>query len=233
MFHQKVQRVNSDVSLQQQNQRFSPGPRNDFKPLPLPLTPDVKVDLSRFPTSDWIKNDPLIRRWAREDAAAAAAAAKSSDTSNTTDVAQRTSEDDRTFSPSLETENTNSTSSSNPSPDNQIQRKRFLEPNLSRFPTSDWIKNDPLIRRWAREDAAAAAKSSDTSSIQAKLTVSTPGDKYELEADAMAAKVMAMPHTAIEPQQEAPNPTNPSVQRAVNEDKTVSTQLENRIQNAT
>jgi hypothetical protein len=49
----------------------------------------------------------------------------------------------------------------------------------------------------------------------------------------MAAKVMAMPHTAIEPQQEAPNPTTPSVQRAVNEDKTVSTQLENRIQNAT
>ncbi|MEG4323831.1 eCIS core domain-containing protein [Microcoleus sp. herbarium5] len=241
MFHQKVQRVNSDVSLQQQNQRFSPGPRNDFKPLPLPLTPDVKVDLSRFPTSDWIKNDPLIRRWAREDAAAAAAAAaKSSDTSNTTDVAQRTSEDDRTFSPSLETGNIDSTSSSNPSPENQIQNKRFLEPNLSRFPTSDWIKNDPMIRRWAREDAAAAAaaaKSSDTQktaqSIQAKLTVSTPGDKYELEADAMAAKVMAMPHTAIEPQQETPNPTTPSVQRAVNEDKTVSTQLENRIQNAT
>lgn len=187
MFHLKVQRVNSDVSLQQQNQRFSPGPRNDFKPLPLPTTPDGKVDLSRFPTSDWIKNDPTIRRWARKDATAAAA--KSSDTSSTTDVAQQTSEDDRTFSPSLETGNIDSTSSSNPSPDNPIQKKRFLEPNLSRFPTSDWIKNDPLIGRWAREDAAAAAKSSDTSSIQAKLTVSTPGDKYEQEADTMAAKV--------------------------------------------
>ena len=152
--------------------------------------------------------------------------------------AKRLTSEIRTFSPSLETGNIDSTSSSNPSPDNQIQKKRFLEPNLSRFPTSDWIKNDPMIRRWAREEAAAAAKSSDISktapsSIQAKLTVSTPGDKYELEADAMAAKVMAMPHTAIEPQQEAPNPTNPSVQRAVNEDKTVSTQLENRIQNAT
>ncbi|MEG3973029.1 MULTISPECIES: hypothetical protein [unclassified Microcoleus] len=48
--------------------------------------------------------------------------------------------------------------------------------------------------------------------IQAKLTVSTPGDKYELQADAMAAKVMAMPDSAIqtiarEPKQ--PHPTTP------------------------
>ena len=67
----------------------------------------------------------------------------------------------------------------------RLLENQLLEPNLSRFPTSDWIKNDPMIRRWAREDAAA--KSSDTpkiaSSIQAKLTVSIPGDKYEQEAD--------------------------------------------------
>jgi hypothetical protein len=58
-----------------------------------------------------------------------------------------------------------------------------------------------VLSRWAQEEAVA--QSSDTSkiapSIQAKLTVSTPGDKYEQEADAMAAKVMAMPDRAIDP----------------------------------
>jgi len=38
------------------------------------------------------------------------------------------------------------------------------------------------------------------SSIQTKLTVGTPGDKYEQEADTMAAKVMAMPDSAIQQQ---------------------------------
>jgi len=77
---------------------------------------------------------------------------------------------------------------------------------------------------------------SPTVKIQAKLTVSTPGDKYEQEADAMAAKVMAMPDTAIEPQQKTPfqpNSTTAAVQRTGQEDKTVSPELENRIQNAT
>ena len=38
------------------------------------------------------------------------------------------------------------------------------------------------------------------SSIQTKLTVGTPGDKYEQEADTMVAKVMAMPDSAIQQQ---------------------------------
>jgi hypothetical protein len=38
------------------------------------------------------------------------------------------------------------------------------------------------------------------SSIQTKLTVGTPEDKYEHEADTMAAKVMAMPDSAIQQQ---------------------------------
>ena len=73
-------------------------------------------------------------------------------------------------------------------------------------------------------------------SIQAKLTVSTPGDKYEQEADAIAAKIMAMPDSAISEQLLAPKQTNPTtaaVQRAAREDKTVSPELENRTQNAT
>jgi hypothetical protein len=118
----------------------------------------------------------------------------------------------------------------------QAERERLLAPMIARFPTSDWMKNDPLLRRWAQEEAAA--KSSETSkiapSIQAKLTVSTPGDKYEQEADAMAAKVMAMPDRAIEPfAPKQSNHTTTGLQRAVNEDKTVSPELENRIHNAT
>jgi hypothetical protein len=35
-------------------------------------------------------------------------------------------------------------------------------------------------------------------SVQTKLTVGAPGDKYEQEADSMAAKVMAMPDSAIQ-----------------------------------
>ena len=60
--------------------------------------------------------------------------------------------------------------------------------------------NDRVLLIWAREEAAA--KSSNTPSIapsiQAKLTVSTPGDKYEQEADGTAAKIMAMPDSAIQ-----------------------------------
>src|SRR4028119_2422092 len=35
-------------------------------------------------------------------------------------------------------------------------------------------------------------------SVQTKLTVGKPGDKYEQEADSMAAKVMTMPDSAIQ-----------------------------------
>jgi len=38
----------------------------------------------------------------------------------------------------------------------------------------------------------------NNSSIQTKLTVGAPGDKYEQEADSMAAKVMTMPDSAIQ-----------------------------------
>lgn len=73
-------------------------------------------------------------------------------------------------------------------------------------------------------------------SIQAKLTVSTPRDKYEQEADATAAKIMAMPDSAIQSiERSTPqsHPTTAAVQRAFERDRTVSPELENRIQNAT
>ncbi|AFZ10964.1 hypothetical protein Osc7112_6884 (plasmid) [Oscillatoria nigro-viridis PCC 7112] len=153
MFYQRVQKANSETPLRQQHNRLFPRPSDNFKPLPAPTTPDGRIDLSRLPTSDWMKNDQVLLRWAREEAAA----------------------------------------------------------NSSKTPEI------PL-------------------SIQAKLTVSTPGDKYELEADATAAKVMAMPDSALLSQQSASkqsNPTTDAVQRAGAEDKTVSPELENRIHNAT
>ena len=97
--------------------------------------------------------------------------------------------------------------------------------------------NDRVLLIWAREEAAA--KSSNTPSIapsiQAKLTVSTPGDKYEQEADGTAAKIMAMPDSAIQSiERSTPqsHPTTPGVQRAFEGDRTVSPELENRITNA-
>ena len=114
-------------------------------------------------------------------------------------------------------------------PDGQIQ--------LSRLPTSDWMKNDPLLLRWAQEEAAT--NSSDApelkESIQAKLTVSTPGDKYEQEADLMAAKIMAMPDPAIQPRETSPcvaNFTTKVAQRTPHDNKTVSRDLESRIANS-
>ena len=81
---------------------------------------------------------------------------------------------------------------------------------VDRLLKSNWTKIDPVLSRWAQKEAAA--KSSETQqiapSIQAKLTVSTPGGNYEQEADAMAAKVMAMPDRAIEPQQIASKQSN-------------------------
>jgi hypothetical protein len=237
MFYQRVQKANSQTPVRQQNNRLFPRPSDNFKPLPAPTTPDGRINLSRLPTSDWMKNDPVLHRWAQEEAAA-----NSSDTpsvARATDAAPPTAYHNETVNPELENLQVNSQTGVSPLPDGEPTEKapRF-QPILSRLPTSDWMKNDPVLQRWAQEEAAA--KSSKTpeipQSIQAKLTVSTPGDKYEQEADAMAAKVMAMPDRAIEPQQIASkqsNSTTAALQRAGQEDKTVSPELENRIQNAT
>jgi hypothetical protein len=181
--------------------------------------------------------DPVLQRWAQEEAAA-----KSSDTpsvARATDGAPPTAYHNETVNPQLENLQVNSQTAVSPLPDGEPTEKapRF-QPILSRLPTSDWMKNDPVLQRWAQEEAAAnSSKTPEISrKIQAKLTVSTPGDKYEQEADAMAAKVMAMPDRAIEPQQIASkqsNSTTAALQRAGQEDKTVSPELENRIQNAT
>jgi hypothetical protein len=219
MFYQRVQRAKSNAPLQQQNHRLFPQPLN-FKPLPAYTGSDAQTRVDRLLKSNWTKNDPVLSRWAQEEAAA-----KSSDTSQIASPVKNQAAKTQTEDISLPSQR-----QAVLSPDQQMRVDRLLK--------SDWTKNDPVLSRWAQEEAAA--KSSETSkiapSIQAKLTVSTPGDKYEQEADAMAAKVMAMPDRALEPQQIASkqsNSTTAALQRAVNEDKTVSPELENRIQNAT
>jgi hypothetical protein len=220
MFYQRVQKSKSEAPLRQQNHRLFPQPSDDLKLLPAYTGQDAQTRVDRLLKSDWTKNDPLLQRWAQEEAAA-----RSSDTSKIASPVEHLAAKAQSEDISLPSQR-----QAVLSPDQQIRVDRLLK--------SDWTKIDPVLSRWAQEEAAT--KSSDTSkiapSIQAKLTVSTPGDKYEQEADAMAAKVMAMPDRAIEPQQIASkqsNSTTAALQRAVNEDKTVSPELENRIQNAT
>jgi hypothetical protein len=80
--------------------------------------------------------------------------------------------------------------------------------------------------------------------IQTKLTVGAPGDKYEQEADSMAAKVMAMPDSAIQQpiqrqtkeeteavqMQPLVNSITPLVQRSSGEEEEV--QMKSQVQRA-
>ncbi|HBE52777.1 MAG TPA: hypothetical protein DDW76_29395, partial [Cyanobacteria bacterium UBA11369] len=81
-------------------------------------------------------------------------------------------------------------------------------------------------------------------SIQTKLTVGAPGDKYEQEADSMAAKVMTMPDSAIQQpiqrqteeeteavgMQPLVNSITPLVQRSLGEEEEV--QMKSGVQRA-
>ncbi len=88
-----------------------------------------------------------------------------------------------------------------------------------------------------QSDGAIQAKCSDCeSSIQTKLTVGAPGDKYEQEADNMAAKVMTMPDSAlqqpIQRQTEAEQEeiqTQPLVQRSGDRTTQASPSIESRL----
>ena len=123
---------------------------------------------------------------------------------------------------------------------NSVVRQIFQQQKQPSDAAQGNVNTDAVGQQSAQLKQDCQAGSSDTPSvtppIQAKLTVSTPGDKYELEADAMAAKIMAMPDSAIQQQElttPESHPTTPSVQRASQGDRTVNPELENRIQNAT
>ena len=121
MFYQRVQKANSETPVRQQNNRLFPRPSDNFKPLPAPTTPDGRINLSRLPTSDWMKNDPVLHRWAQEEAAA-----NSSDTPSVapaTDAAQPTAHDNETVNPQLENLQVNSQTGVSPLPDGEPTEK--------------------------------------------------------------------------------------------------------------
>jgi len=60
------------------------------------------------------------------------------------------------------------------------------------------MQSDGVIQAKCSECEKQEKEEPNNSSIQTKLTVGAPGDKYEQEADSMAAKVMTMPDSAIQ-----------------------------------
>ena len=64
---------------------------------------------------------------------------------------------------------------------------------------SPQMQSEELIQAKCSECEKQEKEEPNNSSTQTKLTVGAPGDKYEQEADSMAAKVMRMPDEAIKP----------------------------------
>jgi len=60
------------------------------------------------------------------------------------------------------------------------------------------MQPEEAIQAKSSEGEKPEKEEPNNSSIQTKLTVGAPGDKYEQEADSMAAKVMTMPDSAIQ-----------------------------------
>ncbi|MBE9070472.1 DUF4157 domain-containing protein, partial [Leptolyngbya cf. ectocarpi LEGE 11479] len=65
--------------------------------------------------------------------------------------------------------------------------QRQVEPNLE--------EDEEALQRQAEP---TLEEDEEDLPVQAKLTIGQPGDKYEQEADQMAAKVMAMPDSAVQ-----------------------------------
>lgn len=90
------------------------------------------------------------------------------------------------------------------SDDNQVSRKRLF-PLLRKSTDSIPSKNSPvdsimsLQRSFGNQAVQRLFKSGD---IQAQLKVGKPGDVYEQEADRTAEKVMSMPDSDVQRQEE-------------------------------
>jgi hypothetical protein len=73
--------------------------------------------------------------------------------------------------------------------------------------------------QWTQQNRSALSRLAiypSTAPIQPKLTVGAPGDRYEQEADAMAAQVMTMPDSMVQPEmapEEEEIQTKPALQR--------------------
>lgn len=86
-------------------------------------------------------------------------------------------------------------------PAHVVQRKTIAGPSL-------FTSNEAESRFFGPSPNTSIASPAQISSfVQAKLTISQPGDPYEKEADAMAEKVMRMPEPAM-----SLTPVNPSKQ---------------------
>ncbi len=86
----------------------------------------------------------------------------------------------------------------------ELQAEFATTPSLNLFPMPVTDPTVPIQRREEEEDRELGA-------IQPKLTIGQPGDKYEQEADSMAAQVMRMP----DPQPDTPSlsTAQPTLQR--------------------
>ncbi|GET42713.1 hypothetical protein MiSe_75310 [Microseira wollei NIES-4236] len=127
--------------------------------------------------------------------------------------------------------------------------------------TAQWLQSAPILKTIQTLENEEATKSGEqeeqnastiqtqsleqpdsheNQQIQTKLTVGKPGDPYELEADSMAAKVMAMPDEALEQPiqrsspQEEPIQTNSitSVESSLNEESDQSIQRSSQEEDA-
>lgn len=90
-----------------------------------------------------------------------------------------------------------------------IQRQEEEKQDLQMKPLADSIQRREIQEEEQKEETEPAVQlkcsecqqeeqEKKSESVQTKLSVGKPGDKYEQEADQMAAKVMAMPDTAIQ-----------------------------------
>ncbi|MEG4805814.1 DUF4157 domain-containing protein [Microcoleus sp. ARI1-B5] len=96
----------------------------------------------------------------------------------------------------IEAPPSSATSSTHPA---GIQRQETSDEKQGEESTeSIQMESEGAIQAKCSECEKQEKEEPNNSSIQTKLTVGAPGDKYEQEADSMAAKVMTMPDSALQ-----------------------------------
>lgn len=117
--------------------------------------------------------------------------------------------------------------------DKEIQAKPQLQREALPEEEDEELQMKPQLQRktmFEEEDEL------QTRAIQPKLTIGQPGDKYEQEADSMAAKVMAMPDSAVQreaiPEEDQELHAKPQLQwEAMPEEEDETLQAKSKIQN--
>ncbi|MEQ9234518.1 eCIS core domain-containing protein [Coleofasciculus sp. E2-BRE-01] len=113
-----------------------------------------------------------------------------------------------------------------------------LKNNKEQKPPQQPVQSDGAIQAKCSECEQPEEQEEKDESVQTKLTIGEPGDKYEQEADTMAAKVMAMPDStlsqSVQRQTEAEKPPlaksiSSLVQRSASDTTQASPSIENRL----